>query len=524
MNPEFLPHQEILPPGDPRLEQPNNTLLLVANLGYYPKKSYRGFPSISKLVQYQLLNAARAHSLVHKYGLVRMLIWMPDDEKHSILPKSVVSRKKGAVQAEITCSEIAEIASSTHLTYMGRREHSIDLESSLSAIENMNRAGVITPEGREHPVHLEALKLQTSVEAVRDQKSTVNWSYLPELEALEAQYKAGKFKRFTYTPEDIAERQRKYIKDLWTPEFKRHQFLVDNRLKKKKAGKPWNGKLATELEVSDARFADGQYSKFIIPESEFPNTLLRPSVVHHTPKYARLRQLRNRSIVASNRTTKLDSLIQQHDEIIEMQKKILDLDPAEASKPAEETERRIRDYKEAVRQLGGENLDQFYVRLDNRKLFYQDPPVLYWDRRKVEPLRVKADEFFPRHELALLDFQPQPLWPLFRENFPANYDTFEYIINYCYFNSQQSTRQALLGVYPGALEHIEAECPSLKDPRRGGNADLDLLSVRALSHDMWKEIMEAWMRWPFKPSRFELMRRLGHHQGYDDEDEEEEIK
>ena len=50
----LLPNQELLFNGDMRLDQQNNSLLFIANFGYYPNKSYQGFPSITTLMIHQL--------------------------------------------------------------------------------------------------------------------------------------------------------------------------------------------------------------------------------------------------------------------------------------------------------------------------------------------------------------------------------------------------------------------------------------------------------------------------------------
>jgi transcription factor 1 len=44
------------------------------------------------------------------------------------------------------------------------------------------------------------------------------------------------------------------------------------------------------------------------------------------------------------------------------------------------------------------------------------------------------------------------------------------------------------------------------------------MTVRCLTLDMFKEIIEAWMRWPFRPDRYELMSRMG-SVAYDPDDE-----
>lgn len=98
MNKEYLPHQEAYPASDPRLCEINKTLLVVANLAYHPEKPYKGFSSLTRMVLYQFLSAVKANSLFHRYGMVRMLLWVGDDERTKIIPRGLGSRRKAAVE------------------------------------------------------------------------------------------------------------------------------------------------------------------------------------------------------------------------------------------------------------------------------------------------------------------------------------------------------------------------------------------------------------------------------------------
>lgn len=515
LNPEYLPHQRCMEQNDPLSGEPNNTLLFMANLGYYPRKMYRGFPSISTLFIYQLLGAARANSLFHKYGLIRMLVWVPDDEKHIYLPKNITYRKKGAIQAEVSCSDISEVASSTHHPIMGRREHSIDLESYLATLKTMQASGIEIPDGRAKP-----LQFDTDSDTAESQMS-VRWAYLSELEDLEKSFAAGEFRKFKDTPEATeATKPKGSIRDFWTPDYRRLHALTAGEAESKRRGTQFGKRSgnAEELKVLRERFAKGEFSKWIIPESELPNTYATGGQEHWTAEYTRLYHLRNRSQSKRYSYMKYQRLFDEYGELNEMQKKLPALNRPDAAILQDEITQRIEDLKDGIQSLRPEEADQFLVQLDNRIAYHQDPPLLYWDRRKVEPLNVKATEFFPRHEMALLDFQPKALWPVLREDFPENYDIFEYIVSYLLLSPTQTVREGLMGLYNGAYEWLVAECPSLTDPSKGGNTDLDLLTVRCLTQEMYKEIMEAWMRWPFRPSRFDMMRRMGaniHDEGED---------
>ncbi len=80
------------------------------NLAFYPKKRFHIFDSIAKLVIFQMISSIRASSLVQKYGLVRMLFWVGDDDKNPILPRNCQRRRRAAVDGELSTDWIMEVA------------------------------------------------------------------------------------------------------------------------------------------------------------------------------------------------------------------------------------------------------------------------------------------------------------------------------------------------------------------------------------------------------------------------------
>jgi len=76
-------------------------------------------------------------------------------------------------------------------------------------------------------------------------------------------------------------------------------------------------------------------------------------------------------------------------------------------------------------------------------------------------------------------------------------------------NPTQTVGKGLSELAPGAADWIIPRCPSLTDVDRGGCIDVDLLLVKTLNQTMLKEITEAFMGWPFRPTKSEMMVRLG---------------
>lgn len=441
---EYLPHQEPLASGDPRLEEPNNTLLFVANLGQYPRRSYRGFSSIASLVLYQFMSASRTHSLFQRYGQVRMLIWIENEERDTVLPQTVSLRRKAAIEAAISCNIQEVAAGKTRERFV--RSRNIELESTRLVYEKMKKMGVTIPEGRRSSCLDEIIRIAPA-DAQRVGSLGATDAFLEELKDLEAQYARGE--------------------------------LGEWRLKRNEdaSGKPRKG---------------------------------RASYVEENTKLTRLRLMRGQMGFFKRQFERREGLINELDQIFAMQRDLQrTTQPEERGALEESLKQRTDSWKRTMDSLFSDSFEATLAYLDNVRVFNATPPSLLWDRRDYEPLKVQPEEFLPMREMCLLDIQPKTLWPILRENFPNNYDVLEYILSQLLIIPTQNIRRGLSALAPGAYEYLIAECPSLTDPTKGGSLDVELLTVRCLTEEMLKEIIEAWARWPFKPNRFEIMSKLG---------------
>ncbi|EKD17699.1 hypothetical protein MBM_04068 [Drepanopeziza brunnea f. sp. 'multigermtubi' MB_m1] len=439
MNPEHLPFQVAPSRGDPLLEQPNNTLLVTANLAYNPKKPYRGFSSLTQMVLYQFVSAMKTHALFQKYGLVRLLVWVNDEEKSLVLPRNMSYRRKAAVEAGIMCSKIEEVASSTEETSFWVREEHVSLQGTRKVMEKMKTKGIHTPAGRESTAMQKLNSNQPIVSLFNDW--TERDSFMNEYRVLERADKLG------------------YLDTM-------------------KAG-----------EAIRARFKVMRWTK--LSRQNFGQNMLAL-----TNEYDYL--LRARKALATRTGRAVESQLK-----------------ALAAREA--------DWQVRVGKISDAGKTDFRNNCENRAAMSLDPPLLLWDRRDYEPLKLHKHEFFPQKEMCLLDLQPQSLWPVLREKFPDNFDVLEYILSSFYTLMSQSVKSGLMGLVPGAYEWIDQECKIMKDPLRGGNPDLDKLSVRSLTDEMLEEIVIAWLKWPFRPSKFEMLSRMGSSVYDPDQDPDEGV-
>jgi transcription factor 1 len=504
---ELLPHQEVLQNGDPRLEAPNDTLLLVANLGYNPRKPYRGFPSITNLVLHQLLSAARSHALVHKYGLVRMLIWVDNEEKKMVLPRTIQLRRKAAVEAEVTCGHIAEVASSTDPAgYM--RDPNLDLESSIAVLGRMKDSRINTPKDRQGDLEIEAAQ---SISGGDGAEASLKRTGHKRLDDLERQFAAGEFSMFQDTPEGrlASEVSLNPVRlKLKSPEWDRMALLIHREKMLKTRGFKFH--YGDELRRLQEGFATGEFRKYTALENDYGGPGKIVINKHYTPEYRTLNTLRIMQRGVDGKKAKAAALAAEYEAIISMCKQVRTLEGPAAMHLQQKIDTSYKLWKENMALVKqSDTLGMIYYMMDNHIAFSQNPPILYWDRRKAEPIKAEPEEFFPGTEMALLDFQPRPLWPILREDFPANYDVLEFILSNLLVSPLQSVREGISSLAPGAFEYLIPECPSITDARKGGSPFLDTMTVRSLSLEMYQELLEAWLKWPFRPSRYELLSKMG---------------
>ncbi|KAF6838520.1 hypothetical protein CMUS01_04595 [Colletotrichum musicola] len=400
--------------------QRNDTLLVTANLVWYPKKRFRHFTSAAQLVLYQLLNSIRTSQLFQRYGNVRLLLWTRPDDHRNTLARSIMMRRKSALEAEVTCEYMAEVAG-PEIQERFRRDTWMDIESSARAQRQMKDAGMVIPKGRKMDLTLQAEPYISSAEPLSGRKPPI-------------------FKRPYH--QELQNMERAHAEKPFSPQSQMRVRLavLRSHLKRDAAEAEAFLPLAEEMEELTELWRSGS-----VPESE---------------------------LVARNEAwnAKVDKL-SKHDK---------------------------SDFRNYIAAL---------------HLMRQDPPVLLWDRRPYEPLKVNAKEFFPSFECSLLDIQPKATHPLLREvggGTSGASELFDMIQRAMISPGMDPPRKTLERIAPGAADWIIPRCPSLHDPARGGTLGTGMREIATdmLNEKQWTEILEAFMEWPFRPTIHELIGRL----------------
>ncbi|KAG6355015.1 hypothetical protein INS49_004096 [Diaporthe citri] len=403
LTPEYLPNQVEFDRLDLDKAPPrNDTLLVNMNLSMYPKKKYNMFDSMSRMVLYQLITSIRTSTQFQKYGQVRMLVWIPDDEKSSMIPRMVQMRKKGAVEAELVTEYMAEVCGKDGTldeeteSAKGKntkvRPHQLDLESLRQAMVRMRDGGHVTPHGRDTKLLKQFKALDVPLDTplpLADEVFSVDKAFRSEIEDMRKQEEAG----------TIAKGSK-----------------LETRYKMLKHYDKWLDRLAVKL---------------------------------------------------------LDFAI-RHDAMNELRKQAdqakADGDEERAQNLIHKTRRLNEQYNNAVRQLPDYVRSQLNLLRDQLHVLRQPAdlgPVMSWDRRPYEPLRVRPTEFFPNTPLALIDIQPKAPHPLLRHIGPGTSnagDIFDLMLGMIMQNTLVPLVHTMDHVWPGARDGLESECETVRDP------------------------------------------------------------
>ncbi|KAI6244734.1 hypothetical protein HI914_06946 [Erysiphe necator] len=441
LTPEYLPEQQVLSVGDPRLEVTNNTILVTANIASHPVKHFLGFNSLGSLVMYQFLSAIQTNALFQKYGKVRMIIWInPCDGK--IVPKNINARKKSSLEATISCEHIELIVDADQPLHK-KREKRLDIERANLVLENMKKRGVEIPSGRETKI-LKAIS-------------------------------AGE------TGLEIEELSPKCLQK--------------------------------ELKDMEEAFAQGNFEKDLIDSDSTVNSKMRK--IRRTPEYLRMCDLNRRNARQKTKSLLFFNLANQFDKILQLFKELkLATVPTEIENLKIQIQNNTSSFKAGMKSLTPIEYSAVQYLCDNRRIFYQSPPGLFWDRREMEPLTAREDEFCPNQILSLVDLKPGVLPSV--SVHPEFYDTLAFLTMQMCLVPSQTLKNTLENLAPGAGDWLVSECPSLTDPLKNGCPDLELISARCITRHMMIEMCEAWLRWPFRPHRDEILHRLGSEAFYDE--------
>ncbi|KAL8907474.1 MAG: hypothetical protein Q9207_001378 [Kuettlingeria erythrocarpa] len=385
----------------------------------------------------------RRKSGFHAGGAVRMLLWCPEKETTGILPRTILYRSKLSISLETAC-HVEEIAGSDESDRgkQRKRNQKVELMSERRVIERMRVSGITLPAGRESELYKQVQG--ESTHSTRDEMG---------------EKAAG--------------------------------ALIRTR--------GWH----QELQTLQRRFAAHEFTKAqgMIPGDDG----IKPRGAKLTAEYSRLRELEGNVKHVLKRADVTEQLLQEYFEIdaLNAQAHNLPSDDPQRHSLLEDIQGRKEKHKARVDSSKSQLVREEYANFkQDRKAFWQNPPLLMWDRRRVDPLRAYDAEFHPQTGLCLLDIEPKQPHP-----FPLSQEEgnlFATLLTVLWHNPKDNLA-ALDQIAPGAFNALVPKVPALTDPNRGGEWDVRELPINRLTPEMVYGLTKAWMDWPFKPDAAVLL-------------------
>ncbi|KAL8994576.1 MAG: hypothetical protein Q9169_005494 [Polycauliona sp. 2 TL-2023] len=432
----------LLPPLDlQKSTEPNRSILFLANTAYAAPRSHTSPIARAHVKLLHWASDIANRATFHAGGPVRMLVWCPEKEATSILPRTLRHRSKLSLMLEMTC-HIEEIVASDELisAKQKKRDPITELESGKRVATLMEESGDVVPPGRETSLHKqirEALDRSKSEgnKGTDDSTPTRTRGWHEELEYL-----------------------RRKFKDM--PKDSKGRFIIKGQPKEILEDTKFRRFLELERNSRHYQKVSGVIEGLLQEQAEIDALDLQA----YDPK------LKDES----QRTATLATIQQKKQQL----------------------RKRLDDLKNPA------NRDEFKFFKHDRKAFSSNPPLLMWDHRRAEPLKSYKEEFYPQKNLCLLDVQPRsPLpYPL-----TSTQIMYLRMLTTALWHNGSDRLTVLDRIAPGAFDAVVSNVPALTDPARGGERDILDLPINRLTPEMAHGLTKAWLDWPFRPHLGDLI-------------------
>ncbi|KAL1800108.1 hypothetical protein ACET3X_000450 [Alternaria dauci] len=452
----YFPHQTVLDADDPRAQEPNNTLLVTGFFVWDPRLPGLGFDSMAKQLAYRFASAAWTNDLFYAFGLVRTLFWVGTDDFSGIMADSISGLQKTTRFIEMAQNTSVFVTSERGPRSKGRgssaRDPRYDIETTIKALMNGRARGIELPPHRRDKIH----DFATDIEQISNGTGRVS-----------------------------------------------HDEMQDYLHKQQLAGKSPVGLLSSGLieHYEQLRSVAQKYPELDleIPPKIPGKKQARSSVPNDHPFAAGIKALR--LTMSANRLThknkaQASAVADVGEEMYELECEILGMQdgPEKDSAMAKLAELNTKWNQDL------ESLNSNYARapaaeVDDRLAIRSSSSFhLQWDARPFEPLVMRSDEVWPQNHLSLISAEPNP------KPVAESSDFYEWVTDFIFglFSHPQEGVNHALDKMQHGLSDIINECPSLKDPKKGGRLQMEHLRVRMLTDEMIFELVRAYRNWPFK--------------------------
>jgi transcription factor 1 len=444
-NSGILPHQKPVDPEGPEPLQPNNNLLVTGSLMWDPKAPGMGFDSLGKQLVKLFSDGAWNNERYHKYGPVRSLLWMTEEDFKGAVPRSHYMYSKYSFTMNYLAKTV-QVVTPGHApkgpaySTIGRKPQ-YEIQSVIRAMQRGQENGMKLPEHRRDCVHEMADEIaQRNLEQGKPVDTRL--STVETIQYLEQRVRDGKSTHGIDLERDIKAIQAR-------------QLLDDNPhlgLAIGKRGQP----IFNDLGIQTSRFTSS------------------------------LRQSRMHRVHSAELAEAYEKMFDRECEILTMK------DGPEKEEAKKALEGQSEELEAAVAAMH-QALQTGVMSEANDRITLKSPVTrLQWDSRPYEPLVMQPDEVWPAKGACLIDLEPHP----------RRTQRLDWLLDFAYalFQSpNRSVKTALDSMQSGASSLVD-EVPSLTDPQRGGRLNMDHLKVSMLTNEMITDLFQAYCDWPFKDS------------------------
>jgi transcription factor 1 len=451
-----FPHQKIRDPRDPKAQEPNNTLLVTGSLIWDPALPGLGFDSMAKQLSYHFGTAARGNELFHAYGLIRTLFWMQHEDFGSSMADSISTMYKNNRFMEMSLNYTVIVNGHQTARKLGKgssgREPQYAIESTIRALRRGREQGMELPPHRRDYIHEFADDIERITNGTGVTKSAEIQEYLHD------QQLAGKVTTGLLS-EGLIE-----------------HYEAEKTLRQK----------YPDIEIpKGTAIQEAKVRKRVIPEDHPGKDKLRKYFSDCAPVNFTQRL-----------KTQIEAIADIGEAIYNLECKILCMkDGPEKDAAMAKLEELNVSWEESVKKLPHNYTRAPATELDDRLALRAPPaPRIQWDSRPHEPLTMRSNEAWPTNRLSLVSTEPVPQPTA---QFPDYYEWLQDFLHGLYANPSDDIAEALDKMQHG-LRDIMEECPSLKDPKKGGRLQMKHFRVRLLTPEMITELLDAYKNWPFK--------------------------
>ena len=464
---KLLPKRERLYEHDPRLREPNYSLLVTGNIHRTYKLGQVTVNRVhySNLIMSQMAFASQTNTMFHAYGLIRMLFWLPHEVETALFPRSLNQKSSLSISLENAvkmrsivspsveppdASQDSEIRKGSDIREDPSEKKIPRSERYVAdrVLASMEQSNMRPPENRRSPHYQDAMDRRDSG---RLEQKGHGWPLDTKSDL---------------TPEALADEVKFLmvdVKDLVTSVRNRY------RASSKQPQRGVAQKAQIKYDFEEGFTAAKSLSEFV----RSGNYL---DLIGRQVRVERQYAIQSPSLPEAQQKSLKENILRIGDTLRDAFDVL------------------NRHLQTKLRNMVEEDFDVFH-----------DPPISPYHQRKFEPLSATKEEFWPDYSMCLIDMIPR------RENLASDITSADEgthvmrdLAQSLAMRSREPLPIALDKIAPNAGADLIRDTPIITDPLRGGRMNAVDMTARGLTREMFHQLVVSYLEWPFRPSSAEL--------------------